>query len=946
MAYRELESITTKGSNIYYDTGIPITKHTRIRFKFQKHTGNSGYDWGNIIGNLNGDKASNWSFRGYGSERTLCLHVPVTDTTRQELKLGYEDVNTIYTVECGNHYIIDETNGNRVDATPVDFSDRSYTMRIGNDIVSSSYSNNVTYYWVQVFNGEDLVADLIPVLNNNRPAFYNKVDGTFFYSTDDSKVTYTNLPVVKKYTVLNNDKVILKPYHSLEEGEKISCWNDVKSIDFGGANVEFSGHTSSNFPYRSNQSITAIKNGTITNSYTNNMFQFCGALAEFDCQCSNTTNASYMFYGSGLQTASLDFLSATQAHYVCHSNTKLKNVNINMPNVTGMTYAFSGCSALTTVTANLPKLGNGENSFFRCGFSEWSIDLPSLGNGKFMFSENETLKEYTGLLPVLNNGESMYRYCTALSQFNVAVPNLSYAPQMFERCSSLVSVALGDTSKLSNASSMFNGCGRLETVNMSVSGITAWDNMFKDCSNLVNWNIKDLGVETSTLLKPKVTSLDYLANNAKTVYNGEWFVMTDSQYANYPNAVTTLRDKGWTVYTENTYPKDEPVGSENYFLIGDCSFTFNSATFINQLEGIEKWLELPASASTAWTSLYRMFIGNRNLKEVKFTNLANVTRFQEAFCGCTQLNKVIIDTRSGTDFGNMFNGCAIEEIELDLTNATNVGNMCIGCGNLKKATIKGGMSNITTAQAIFHNCRSLSGDFKFDMPKCTNASYLFSYAPISSFEGYLPLATDMHEAFYFAQNIEKMVLYIPKITNANRTFARNSSLKDLYITQLPKTTVTLNVSESSVNYDSFVYMATTNDVTNTGCTLSISNDSKALSATTDVTRWWDTIIGKGYHINGYTSQGNPYNTYKATADNAPTLSGDCGVYMSEEGAMITIDAPVTPIPSKGAINVYMVFHDKVVKWTPSCLSNGTYHWYTTEVEGGTEWNGLWFIKID
>lgn len=684
-----------------------------------------------------------------------------------------------------------------------------------------------------------------------------------------------------------------------EEGFDTNGWYKAKSIDFGGGYLDFTTDARSPIMATQSSSLTSITNVNLS-------------------QITKYSGKGYVGYGvfqnyTNLEKVSIVALPIPKGMmyngYMFKGDAKLKEVTLEHKN----TYlnsqydyegVFDGCKNLKTIP----------DTFDFSRVTDFSTYTPFRNCGITSFTQH---------LSAMTNGQSLFTGCT-----------------------DLVSVDLGNTTRLTGNANMFSGKTKLETVNMSVSGITAWNNMFAECPNIINFNLKNLGVETSLLKKTKVTSLDYLADNAKTVTNGEWFVMTTSQYNNYPHAVATLRDKGWTVYTENTYPKDEPVGSENYFLIGDCSFTFNSATFINQLEGIEKWMELPASASTAWTSLYRMFIGNRNLKEVKFTNLAKVTRFQEAFCGCTQLNKVIIDTRSGTDFGNMFNGCAIEEIELDLTNATNVGNMCIGCGNLKKATIKGGMSNITTAQAIFHNCRSLSGDFKFDMPKCTNASYLFSYAPVTSFEGYLPLVTDMHEAFYFAQKIEKIVLYIPKITNANSTFARNSSLKDLYITQLPKTTVTLNVSESPVNYDSFVYMATTNEVTNTGCTLSISNDSKNLSATTDVTMWWDTLIGKGYHINGYASQGNPYNTYKATADNAPTLSEDCGVYMSEEGAMITIDAPVTPIPSEGAINVYMVFHDKVVKWIPSCLSNGTYHWYTTEVEGGTEWNGLWFVKIN
>lgn len=102
---------------------------------------------------------------------------------------------------------------------------------------------------------------------------------------------------------------------------------------------------------------------------------------------------------------------------------------------------FSGCSKLSSWTVALPNLENGSFMFEKCtGLTSWTVDLPSLTNGTSMFNGCSKLSSFSGDLSnlrgtsTLNGGYKMFYNCTSLKTFNSPLPKLAYGQDMFYGC--------------------------------------------------------------------------------------------------------------------------------------------------------------------------------------------------------------------------------------------------------------------------------------------------------------------------------------------------------------------------------------------------------------------------------------------------------------------------------------------------------------------------------
>ena len=249
-------------------------------------------------------------------------------------------------------------------------------------------------------------------------------------------------------------------------------------------------------------SCTGLTSVTIPNSVTsigNYAFNGCSGLTSVTIPNSVTSIGSSAFSGcSGLTSVNISDLAAWciikfsdydsnplyYAHHLYINGNEIKNLVI--PNsVTSIgSYAFSGCSGLTSVTIPNNITSVGSSVFEGCsGLTSVTIpsSVTSIGNDAF--------KDCTGLTSVtipnsVNSiSRSAFRGCTGLS--SVTIPNsvTSISTCTFYDCSGLTSVTIPN-GVISIDDSAFSGCSGLISVTIPNSVTRIGSSAFQDCNRL------------------------------------------------------------------------------------------------------------------------------------------------------------------------------------------------------------------------------------------------------------------------------------------------------------------------------------------------------------------------------------------------------------------------------------------------------------------------------
>jgi len=264
--------------------------------------------------------------------------------------------------------------------------------------------------------------------------------------------------------------------------------------------------------------VNIVSWGAINN--TSEMFRNTFSLAslnETEWNFANITNASSMFFSSGIQ--------------------KLNCENWDMGKTTSLTNLFRDCINLQSVkcsTWNLSACGAIDQVFMGCGpledvnISNWNVS-------------NVQLFSYA------------FQGCRSLRNINVASWNTSKATtinNMFELAQSLTDVITTNwnLSACTNASNLFNGCGNLRKVGpLNLSNVANLGGSFAaNCNSLANVAIS--GIKTSVNFsncQMSATTLNTLYTNLSTVV-GQTITVTGN-YGTASDDPTIAQNKGWTV---------------------------------------------------------------------------------------------------------------------------------------------------------------------------------------------------------------------------------------------------------------------------------------------------------------------------------------------------------------------------------------------------------------
>ena len=180
------------------------------------------------------------------------------------------------------------------------------------------------------------------------------------------------------------------------------------------------------------------------------------------------------------------FRSALTARGLDYKTVREVPFLLDTSNVTDMSYMFSGCSSLTSVT---------------------SMDTSNVTNMNGMFSGCSSLTSVPNMdTSQVTSMSSMFSRCTALTSVpNIDTSNVTTMSSMFQGCSSLTSTPAMDTSQVTSMYSMFLNCPSLTSVpDMNTSNVTNMSSTFPGCAALTDGNVrcigKKSGVSTSSMI--------------------------------------------------------------------------------------------------------------------------------------------------------------------------------------------------------------------------------------------------------------------------------------------------------------------------------------------------------------------------------------------------------------------------------------------------------------
>ena len=324
--------------------------------------------------------------------------------------------------------------------------------------------------------------------------------------------------------------------------------------------------------------------------------------------------------------------------------------------VTSLSYWFSGCEYLQTVTGlqyiNMENVTRMDYMFQGCKALE-NIDLSTLNTASvtrmdYLFSDCESLTNIdlsAWNTEQLQDMSRMFNECVRLESVNLTGWNTANVTDMgglFVGCVALKAIDLSgfNTANVTDMSAMFIECSALETLNISnfnTSKVQTLDRMFLSCERLTTLDLSHFDTG-------QVTTMENMFQDC--------------------TALATLNIDGWN--TANVKTMDDMFSGCTALTSLDVSH-FNTAN-VNYMSGMFRLLpveslDLGNFNTDNLIDMDYMFLGCDRLTTLDLSsfNTSKVKYMESLFDGCSRLEAVYVSstwsTAAATSSDDMFLGC-------------------------------------------------------------------------------------------------------------------------------------------------------------------------------------------------------------------------------------------------------------------------------------------------
>lgn len=481
---------------------------------------------------------------------------------------------------------------------------------------------------------------------------------------------YLNGSEVKELVIPNNVTSI-KPYAFTEcQGLRaVTIPNSVTSIETSAfyscdnlttVNIEGNGTTIGNYVFYNCGNLTTLNiTGNLT-SIGANAFEGCGGLKKVDItDLSAWCKTAFSTLGAPLE----------YAHHLYLNGVEIIDLQIPNGTTTISAFAFSGCTALQSVSIPSSVKSIGYRAFYGCtGLASVKIpdSVTSLGNEAFSGCSNLTSATLGNGIPSIGNGT--FNGCSSLSTVEFGTGITSIGEIAFNNCVGLTDVTLGRNVQ-SIVKRAFYGCKNMATVTIPGSVTSIGDYAFQDCSNLNTVNITDLAAWCRIAFGQYASPMQY----ASTItLNGE--TITDIVIPEGVSTINAYAFRQWNCLKSVVIGNDVMSINKNAFQ--SCQ-NLSSVTIGSSVTSIGD------EAFRYCGSLQKLTIGN-NVNSIG----------DKAFYNCGDLRSIVV-VKGNNKYDSRDNCNAII--------VTNTNTLILGCCN---TVIPETVS--TLRRGAFYGCTGLS----------------------------------------------------------------------------------------------------------------------------------------------------------------------------------------------------------------------------------------------